>query len=159
MKVQIISFHCVLKNKFGKILSSSINHDVLTGPSHSSDQPELIALSRGLMNLTPGEKRSISLSAAEAYGFYDPKKVLTMPVGSFTQFENAKFVEAPVVLDVDGKPHSFRVIDLNHEIVTLDGNHPFAGQDLIFEIETIAARDATDEEISESRSENNPLYH
>ncbi len=159
MKVQIISFHCVLKNKFGKVLSSSVNHDVLTGPSHSTDKSELVALSLGLMNLTAGEKRSISLTAAEAYGFYDPKKVLTMPVGSMTQFKNSKFVEEPVVLDVDGQPRSFRVIEVTADNVILDGNHPFAGQDLIFEIETIAARDATDDEIIDSHSERHPLYH
>lgn len=159
MKVQIVSFHCILKNKFGKILSSSINHDVLTGPSNNSDQQELIALSKGLENLTTGEKRSISLSASEAYGFYDPKKVLTMPVGLLKQFENEPLMQTPVVLDIDGKPRSFRVVEVNSGQVTLDGNHPFAGQDLIFEIDTIAARDATAEEISDSHAEINPLYH
>ncbi len=159
MKVQIVSFHCILKNKFGKILSSSINHDVLTGPSNGNDPQELIALAKGLQNLTTGEKRSISLSAAEAYGFYDPKKVLTMPVGALKQFDGEKIVQTPVILDVDGKPRSFRVVEMNSDNVTLDGNHPFAGQDLIFEIETIAARDATAEEISDSHSEKNPLFH
>ena len=159
MKVQIVSFHCILKNKFGKILSSSINHDVLTGPSHAPDTEQLLALAKGLVNLTTGEKRSITLSAGEAYGFYDPKKVFKMPMQVFNQHSDSKHVEAPVTLNVDGKSHTYRIIEMNSEHVTLDGNHPFAGQDLIFEIETIAARDATDEEISDSATEKNPLYH
>lgn len=160
MKVQIISFHCVLKNKFGQILSSSFNHDVLTGPGHQNDKQELIALAKGLQNLTAGEKRMISLNAAEAYGFYDPKKVLTMPRGALKQFDQTKQFEAPVMIDVDGSPRSFRVIDMNSEDVTLDGNHPFAGQDLIFEIDTVAVRDATPEEISESAGESShPHFH
>jgi FKBP-type peptidyl-prolyl cis-trans isomerase SlyD len=35
-------------------------------------------------------------------------------------------------------------------MVALDGNHPLAGQDLTFEIETVEARDATAEEIIKS---------
>jgi FKBP-type peptidyl-prolyl cis-trans isomerase SlyD len=162
MKVQIVSFHCVLKNKFGKVLSSSFNHDVLTGAGLDGEQ-ELAALSKALQNLKTGEKRKISLNAAEAYGFYDPKKVLTMPRGVLTQFEKNKQAEAPVVLDVDGQPRTFRVIDMTPDNITLDGNHPFAGQDLIFEIETIAVRDATDAEILESnpssQNSSGPLYH
>ncbi len=160
MKVQIVSFHCILKNKFGKILSSSFNHDVLTGTGSDGEQ-ELVALAKGLQNLKTGEKRLISLNAAEAYGFYDPKKVLTMPRGVLSQFEKNKQTEAPVVLDVDGHPQSFRVVDMTPDNITLDGNHPFAGQDLIFEIETVSVRDATEEEILDSSSIANrgPLYH
>lgn len=35
-------------------------------------------------------------------------------------------------------------------MVSLDGNHPLAGQDLIFEIEALQARPATDLEIASS---------
>ena len=42
------------------------------------------------------------------------------------------------------------MIELGGEEVTLDGNHPLAGQDLIFEIDTIDAREATPAEIAES---------
>ena len=35
-------------------------------------------------------------------------------------------------------------------MVSLDGNHPLAGQDLIFEIEALEVRDATPAEIDES---------
>jgi FKBP-type peptidyl-prolyl cis-trans isomerase SlyD len=49
-----------------------------------------------------------------------------------------------------GKPESYRVVELSADFVMLDGNHPLAGQDLIFDIEAVEARDATAEEIAES---------
>ena len=36
-------------------------------------------------------------------------------------------------------------------IVSLDGNHPFAGQSLLFEIEIQGIRDATEEEIHQRK--------
>ena len=39
----------------------------------------LLGLSKGLQNLTKGEKRKISLRAEEAYGFYDPNKIILYP--------------------------------------------------------------------------------
>lgn len=143
MKMQIVSFHCVLKNKFGKVISSTFNRDILTGFSDGHKQ-ELVALAKALQNLTTGEKRSISLSAEEAYGFYDPKMVLKVKRNELPT------VDKSIVLDMDGTRRSFRVVDTSSDMVTLDGNHPLAGQDLVFEIETLAVRDATDEEISDS---------
>lgn len=158
MKVQIVSFHCILKDKFGKIISSSFNQDILTGSDGS--QQELAALSKGLQNLTSGEKRKITLSAAEAYGFYDPKKVLTMPRNELPQIRKTKKIEKPIMLEINGRPHQFRVIEVNSDNVVLDGNHPLAGQDLVFEIETVAVRDATPSEIHESIPQvSNIVYH
>jgi FKBP-type peptidyl-prolyl cis-trans isomerase SlyD len=37
-------------------------------------------------------------------------------------------------------------------MVSLDGNHPLAGQDLVFEIETLDARDATELEVFEAQN-------
>ncbi len=143
MKMQIVSFHCVLKNKFGKVISSTFNRDILTGFG-SGHKQELVALAKALQNLTTGEKRSITLSAEEAYGFYDPKMVFKI------KRQELPSADKTIVLDMDGTRRSFRVIDTGSDVVMLDGNHPLAGQDLVFEIETLAVRDATAEEISES---------
>jgi FKBP-type peptidyl-prolyl cis-trans isomerase SlyD len=49
-----------------------------------------------------------------------------------------------------GLQRSYRVLELHPDFVNLDGNHPLAGQDLIFEIETLEARYATAKEINDS---------
>lgn len=149
MKIQIVSFNCLLKNKLGKIISSTFNKDILTGGDLKKQ--ELAALSVALQNLKKGEKRKIILMASEAYGYYDPNLVLTMPRNSLPQVNTVKLAEPPIIIDVDGKRHPFRVTEVTPENIVLDGNHPLAGQDLVFEIETLAVRDATPEEISGSK--------
>jgi FKBP-type peptidyl-prolyl cis-trans isomerase SlyD len=148
MAAQIVSFHCVLTNKVGKVLSSTFNNDVITQSEGHGDL--LKGLVDGLQNLTKGEKRQISLSADRAYGFWDPRLVMECPRsrlhgGQALQAGNEVFTEGQ-----DGERKVFRVTQTGLHSVTLDGNHPLAGQDLVFDIVTTDARDATHEEIAES---------
>ena len=40
-----------------------------------------------------------------------------------------------------------RVIEVRPDTVFLDGNHPLAGQDVTFDVEVLAVREATEEEL------------
>ena len=143
MKAQIVSFHCVLKNKLGKIISSTFNQDVITY-LENHDSSVLMGLIEGLQDLKKGEKREIHLTAQKAYGFYDPKKIITRPLEDFQ--DRGLLKGERIILS----SNQFRVVDISGNLVTLDGNHPLAGQDLVFEIEATDARDATPEEIADS---------
>ena len=146
MTIQVISFNCLLKNTAGQFISSTYNREVLT--TIEDTRATLLGLSKGLQNLKKGEKRSISLTASEAYGFYDPKKVILYPKNKL-----AKTIRNGDPVSIVGKCgaiRSYKVIQLHDDMVSLDGNHPLAGQDLIFEIEALDARDATREEIDQS---------
>jgi FKBP-type peptidyl-prolyl cis-trans isomerase SlyD len=148
MKPQVISFHCILKNKFGKVISSTFNNDVITQPG--GDETVLLGLVEGLQNLVKGEKRKITLGAEKAYGFYDPSKVIEcdreeVPRGKFLRQGDEVTVQSR-----DGEKMKLRVTGIHGNHLTLDGNHPLAGQDLIFEIEATEARDATAEELQDA---------
>ena len=147
MNVQVISFHCVLKNPMGHVLSSTYNHDVMT---HDPYQAEILpGLARGLQDLRKGEKRRICLRAENAFGYYDPDKVVERAIDDIPQHETLRLGDPIVSRSSDGKMSSLRVIKIGEDFVTLDGNHPLAGQDLIFEIEAVDTREATAEEISD----------
>jgi FKBP-type peptidyl-prolyl cis-trans isomerase SlyD len=148
MGIQIISYRCNVKNRMGHKISSSIVRDAMLDPE--SEKLPLQALNDGLIGIKKGEVREISLRAQEAYGLYDPKLVMT-------RFLDESDVQSPLKMDEqvivmkDGIKMPMRVIQFSSETVTLDGNHPLAGQDLIFEIHVIDTREATAVEISESR--------
>ena len=157
MKAQIVSFHCVLTDKIGKILSSTFNQNVIT---YVKDKGELLqGLAEGLQNLQRGEKRQIILSAAQAYGFYDPNLVVEvlrreLPHGG------ALRIGDQVLSQSNGKEFKvFRVTETLGNLVTLDGNHPLAGQDLIFDVEGVEIRDATSQEVNDSCSKSEPQYY
>jgi len=146
MKTQVISFHCVLKNQLGHLISSSINRDII----NQSPFNELPDLERELQNVNAGDKKKIFISAERAYGFYDPKIVAvfkrselrngaTLKVGDYIKMQSKK----------DAKVCQFRVIKSTSHTVVVDGNHPLAGQDLIFEIDITEARDLKNTEFSD----------
>ncbi len=146
MSIQVISFNCVLKNTAGKVISFTYNREVITSLEGQKDLLE--GLARGLQGLTKGEKRKISLSAQEAYGFYEPSKVILFPKKKFGR--EVRVGESISIVGKSGATRTYKVIQVHQDMVTLDGNHPLAGQDLIFEIETVEARDATADEIADS---------
>lgn len=141
MKAQVISFHCVLKNKLGRILSTSTTHDVLT--IDGKTDLFLQGLHEGLQNIKQGEKREIFLPAGRAYGFYDLEKIKRISVDDVENFKLGQSIR----LESDLK--MYRVIGIENDFLILDGNHPLAGQDLIFEIEATQVRNAKPEEIGD----------
>jgi FKBP-type peptidyl-prolyl cis-trans isomerase SlyD len=156
MKAQIVSFHCVLKNKLGQTLSSSFNQDVInqikkTG-SHSDNQ-KLRGLIAGIQNVHNGERRQFTVTADDAYGPYDPDLILNVLRSDLLTGDD--LVIGSEIVSQSGPNDSrkvFRVVQMNGEILVLDGNHPLAGQDLIFDIEVVSAREASSDDFDETFS-------
>jgi FKBP-type peptidyl-prolyl cis-trans isomerase SlyD len=146
MNAQVISFNCLLKNSAGQFISETYNREVLT--SIEDENAMLLGLARGLQNLKKGERRLINLSAKDAYGFYDPTKVILYPKKKLP--DNLRTGDPVTIVGKSGTHRSYKIIQFHDDMVSLDGNHPLAGQDLIFEIETLDARDATKEELDQS---------
>lgn len=140
---QIISFNCVLKNKAGLVLSSTYNRDVLTAVT--DDKAALLGLSKGLAGLSKGETRTIELAAEEAYGFYDPAKIILFPRKKL--LNSIRLGDSVSIAGKSGKIRTYKVLAIRDDMVSLDENHPLAGQDLVFEIEALEARPATLAEI------------
>ena len=58
--------------------------------------------------------------------------------------------------DDEGTEITFVITAIEDNIVSLDGNHPLAGQSLLFEIEVQEIREATAEEIRTGKASNEP---
>lgn len=148
MSAQIISFHCVLRDLTGRVLSSSVSREVLTAlPGESIP---LKGLSRGLQSLKKGEKRRIKLSAQDAYGFYDPAKIILIPRKMIDGGNHLRPGQSVTIVSKSGVRRTYKVLQLFKNTAQLDGNHPLAGQDLDFEIEALDVREATPNEIEEA---------
>ncbi|MGE5087260.1 MAG: FKBP-type peptidyl-prolyl cis-trans isomerase [Bacillota bacterium] len=150
MNAQVISFNCVLKNKAGRLLSSTFNRDILN--INLAGEHMLEGLTKGMENLSEGEHRSILLSAEQAYGLYDPKKVILFPRKKLP--DDARVGMTIFIRGKSGTTRMYKVLDMTSPLARLDGNHPLAGQDLIVEIEALKVRQATTSEIEEAL---NPL--
>jgi FKBP-type peptidyl-prolyl cis-trans isomerase SlyD len=47
----------------------------------------------------------------------------------------------------NGKPKNFIVTRFDDETLTVDGNNPLCGRDVVFTLEVLSIREATDEEV------------
>lgn len=96
-----------------------------------------------------GEPFSVTLSPDEAFGEYDPSLVITEALSNLP-------VKVSVGMELDGYFDEdsddiaiYTVTEINGDRATLDGNHPLAGMDLIFEGTVLDIHEATPEEIKE----------
>ncbi|MDD5117904.1 MAG: peptidylprolyl isomerase [Sulfuricurvum sp.] len=96
-----------------------------------------------------GEPFSVTLTADKAFGEYDPSLVITEALSELP-------VEVSVGMELDGYFDEdsddvtiYTVTEINGKEATLDGNHPLAGMDLVFEGTVLDIHEATPEEIKE----------
>lgn len=91
--------------------------------------------------LSVGESTTVTIPAAEAYGEHSDEGVQSFPRDAFPP-DSAPEVGWAVEL---GGPNGERVpatiTEVTDETITLDFNHPLAGQDLTFEIELVEVVD------------------
>lgn len=84
-----------------------------------------------------GTTRTITIPCAEAYGEVRPEMIGTIPREQFPEdfgLQAGKSLE----LETPQGLLAVRVKDVQDEGVTIDGNHPLAGQDLTFELKLVA---------------------
>ncbi|HKK01300.1 MAG TPA: peptidylprolyl isomerase [Desulfuromonadales bacterium] len=85
-----------------------------------------------------GDKKTVTVPADEAYGPYREDMVFEV---ESTQFAEGVVPEVGMQLqgqaEEDAAPMIVTVKKIEDEKVTLDANHPLAGQDLTFEIELV----------------------
>lgn len=92
------------------------------------------AFERALLTMHPGETRTIRITAAEAYGERERALVFEAP----REEAPPDAAVGDEVSLVGGRPA--RITAMTSQRVTVDGNHPFAGHALNFEIQLISVR-------------------
>jgi len=143
-KQQVITFHYLLTNKSGKTIDFSLEGEPLTFLQGAGQI--IPGLETALIDLKIGDKKNIVVPYLEAYGPYEQNLIYQVARNKLPS-EQVK-VEGMFQI---GKENSLRVVtvlEVSEAQVTLDANHPLAGQDLNFEVEIMDSRDATVEELS-----------
>jgi FKBP-type peptidyl-prolyl cis-trans isomerase SlyD len=99
-----------------------------------------------------GEKFRAEVPAAEAYGELDNELDLQVPMEAFPEDARPHVQEGfRFQAEHPGKPGEvvmFRVCGLQGDQVFVSGNHPLAGQALVFDIEVAEVRTATEQELA-----------
>lgn len=88
-----------------------------------------------VLGMTAGESRTVTIPAAEAYGPYREEMVLDVPRN---QLPPEMRPEVGMQLQLGEEQDAgmvVRITSVTEAHITLDANHPLAGQDLTFDIQ------------------------
>lgn len=120
----------------GTIFDSSREREPL---SFTVGEGQVIAgFNDAVQGMNVGESVKVTIPATQAYGEYNEQFVINVPPADIPAE-----IQVEVGMDLqlhqeDGGAIPVRVTDVSDESVTLDANHPLAGQDLTFEIELVS---------------------
>lgn len=104
-------------------------------------------LERELYGLHVGDEKHIVVQPRDGYGEIDPDAVMRIPKEEFPpQIPLVTGVELEV-RDMEGNILHATIVEVDDEAVTLDFNHPLAGQELVFDVKVVDLRQATEEEL------------
>lgn len=84
--------------------------------------------------MVTGEKRTVTIPAAEAYGQKLPERVEEIDRARLPEKLNPRVGDRLEITGHDNSRRIVEVIAVSDQTLTLDGNHPLAGQDLTFDI-------------------------
>ena len=106
-----------------------------------------------LRGLSQGDTFSFRLTPEEAYGDYDDTKLLELPKNIFEidgKIDKEVLFEGNTLpmMDSSGNRLVGSVVSIGDEVVTMDFNHPLAGEIMHFEGTVMGVREASVEEIA-----------
>jgi len=93
----------------------------------------------GVTGMSVGEKKTVHIPAAEAYGDVDPNYLAVLDkteIPSDIPYEVG--MQLNMHQDGTGQVMPVSVVEVTESTITLDANHPLAGKDLIFDLELVA---------------------
>lgn len=141
----VVTFHYTLRGEDGELIESSAGKDpVIYMHGHANIVP---GLEREMTGKQSGNKFTSTVSPELAYGPHDPNAVHRVPAKHLAT--KGKIVPGQMVAvnTREGERYA-RVVKVGHFNVDLDLNHPLAGKTLVFDIEVVDVRAATEEEIT-----------
>ena len=101
-----------------------------------------------LQGMSAGEQKSFTINAEEGYGERQDNSTVQLPVAMFEQSGMPPVGAILPLQDPEGNHLNAVVLEVSPEAVTVDLNHPMAGKTLHFDIEVVATRPATEEELA-----------
>lgn len=131
-----VKVHYTGKLTDGIIFDSSIGSDPLEfclGEGHV-----IAGFEQAIMGMSAGESKTVTIPSHEAYGEYYPELAMVVSRQQLPPDFDLEIGQELEISQPDGQIIPVVVTELSESNITLDANHPLAGQDLVFELELVA---------------------
>ena len=144
-KDRVVAIHYKLTDDQGTVIDSSEGQDPLTylHGAHAI----IPGLENALEGKAAGDAFQVAVSPEEGYGEVDDEMVQSVPRSAFAGIEGLEPGMPLQANDGEGNVHHVTVLEVNDDSVTIDANHPLAGQVLHFDVTVDSVREATPEEL------------
>lgn len=143
MSHKVISFHYKLTDSDGVVIETSEGRD----PVSFMDNMGMIVpgLEKEIVSYVAGQKGRVEVKAEEGYGLIDFSKYVQVPREALPKQD----IKPGDVFQSNQSPLPFTVKEVTETHVVLDGNHPLAGEDLVFDVEVLEIREASEQELQQ----------
>lgn len=91
-----------------------------------------------VLSMTVGEKKTVNIPVADAYGHRNDDMVMDYPVSDFPADMTPEVGMELQMGDNQGNVFPVVITQVVGDMVTLDANHPLAGHDLNFDLELVS---------------------
>lgn len=147
-KSAVYTVHYRLKNSAGEVVDTSEGGE----PLHfllGSDEV-IQGIQEAVRERGPGDCLEVTIPPSMAYGEHNPDFVRKVPRSAFEGIEDLR-IGMKFQTNTGEQAQIVKVVGIDGNLVQVDANHPLAGLTLYFDLEIVAKREATADEIEANR--------
>ncbi len=141
---KVVSFTYTIADETGEIIEQS---DMPISYVHGGKHDLFDKVEEALEGSVVGDTVDVILTPEEGFGPHDPTLTYTDDIENVPPEFRRVGAEVEMIND-QGDSRKFIVTHIGDGKLTVDGNHPMAGMNILFNIRVTEIRDATPEEIA-----------
>lgn len=131
----VVKVHYTGKLVSGEEFDSSVNREPLEFTVGAGQM--IRGFDAALPGMEVGDKKTINITAADAYGERNEEAVIHFPKENVPEGMKLERGMSLQLSNEQGQPFPVVVTDLLEDVVVLDANHFLAGKELVFDIELV----------------------
>lgn len=116
-------------------------------------------LEREMIGMKVGESKDVVIAPTEGYGEFDEEAFMVVPRNDFPKDIPVEEGTELTVRDDSGKSRYARIDSIEDDTVTLNFNHPLAGDELHFNVKVVDVREPTAEELEHGHVHQGEHHH
>lgn len=141
---KVYSINYNLRNAEGVVVDTSKGGEPLTFLEGAGQVVK--GIEKALEGRSPGDVLDVTVPPELAYGEHNPDHIQVVPKSLFDGVDDI-VAGMKFQTNTGEQTQVIKVVSVSGDSVTVDANHPLAGFTLYFDIEVLAVRDATEEEV------------
>ena len=131
----VVKVHYTGKLKDGTVFDTSVDRDPL---KFTIGEGQIIpGFEQAVIGMDTGESKTVTIPSDQAYGAHHEDLLLVVDRDQIPPHLTPETGQRLEIHQADGQTIPVTVAEVSDANITLDANHPLAGEDLIFDIQLV----------------------